>query len=121
MSPSHDEIPAQDASPAHGGPLRSPGTLIEEADLAAAEAINGIPSFDLAGAVCDPVSPAPAPTSVLESTDDAGSHASPSPSQNLTALLSSINPPRTKARINGGMGKSYKRSIVATTAIPIIM
>ena len=34
--------------------------------------------------------------------------------------FSSISPPKTKAKINGGMGKSYKRSIVATTAIPII-
>ena len=35
--------------------------------------------------------------------------------------LTSINPPRTKARINGGIGKSYKRSTVAVTAIPIII
>ena len=34
--------------------------------------------------------------------------------------FSSINPPRTKARINGGIGKSYNLKIVATTAIPII-
>ena len=34
--------------------------------------------------------------------------------------FSSISPPKTKAKINGGMGKSYKRNIVATTAIPII-
>ena len=34
--------------------------------------------------------------------------------------FSSINPPRTKARISGGIGKSYKRIKVATTAIPII-
>ena len=34
--------------------------------------------------------------------------------------FSSISPPKTKAKINGGMGKSYKRSIVAITAIPII-
>ena len=35
--------------------------------------------------------------------------------------FSSINPPNTKARISGGMGKSYKRRAVATTAIPIII
>ena len=34
--------------------------------------------------------------------------------------FSSIKPPRTKAKIYGGIGKSYKRKIVATTAIPII-
>ena len=34
--------------------------------------------------------------------------------------FSSINPPNTKAKIKGGIGKSYKRKIVATTAIPII-
>ena len=34
--------------------------------------------------------------------------------------FSSINPPKTKARIRGGIGKSYKRINVATTAIPII-
>ena len=34
--------------------------------------------------------------------------------------FSSIKPPRTNARIRGGIGKSYKRSTVATTAIPII-
>ena len=34
--------------------------------------------------------------------------------------FSSINPPNTKAKIKGGIGKSYKRNIVATTAIPII-
>ena len=34
--------------------------------------------------------------------------------------FSSINPPRTKAKISGGIGKSYKRKKVATTAIPII-
>ena len=35
--------------------------------------------------------------------------------------FSSINPPKTKAKIKGGIGKSYKRSTVAKTAIPIIM
>tara|TARA_B100002052_G_C15718905_1_gene523174 strand:+ start:716 stop:907 length:192 start_codon:yes stop_codon:yes gene_type:complete len=34
--------------------------------------------------------------------------------------FSSINPPNTKAKINGGIGKSYKRRIVAKNAIPII-
>ena len=34
--------------------------------------------------------------------------------------FSSIKPPNTKARIKGGIGKSYKRRIVATTAMPII-
>jgi predicted membrane protein len=34
--------------------------------------------------------------------------------------FSSINPPKTKAKINGGIGKSYSLKIVATTAIPII-
>ena len=34
--------------------------------------------------------------------------------------FSSINPPRTKAKINGGIGKSYNLKKVATTAIPII-
>ena len=34
--------------------------------------------------------------------------------------FSSIKPPRTKARIKGGIGKSYNRSTVAITAIPII-
>tara|TARA_Y100001958_G_C20662952_1_gene185736 strand:+ start:284 stop:493 length:210 start_codon:yes stop_codon:yes gene_type:complete len=34
--------------------------------------------------------------------------------------FSSINPPSTKARIKGGIGKSYSLNIVATTAIPII-
>ena len=34
--------------------------------------------------------------------------------------FSSINPPRTKAKIKGGIGKSYKRKKVANTAIPII-
>ena len=35
--------------------------------------------------------------------------------------FSSINPPNTKARINGGIGKSYNLKTVATTAIPIII
>ena len=35
--------------------------------------------------------------------------------------FSSINPPRTKAKIKGGIGKSYSLKIVATTAIPIII
>ena len=34
--------------------------------------------------------------------------------------FSSINPPSTKARIRGGIGKSYNLKKVATTAIPII-
>lgn len=34
--------------------------------------------------------------------------------------FSSIKPPRTKAKMSGGIGKSYKRIKVATTAIPII-
>ena len=34
--------------------------------------------------------------------------------------FSSINPPNTKAKINGGIGKSYSLKIVATTAMPII-
>ena len=34
--------------------------------------------------------------------------------------FSSINPPKTKARIKGGIGKSYNLRNVATTAIPII-
>ena len=34
--------------------------------------------------------------------------------------FSSINFPKTNAKINGGIGKSYKRKKVATTAIPII-
>ena len=34
--------------------------------------------------------------------------------------FSSINPPSTKAKINGGIGKSYNLKIVAITAIPII-
>ena len=34
--------------------------------------------------------------------------------------FSSIKPPRTKAKISGGIGKSYKRKKVATTAMPII-
>ena len=34
--------------------------------------------------------------------------------------FSSIKPPNTNASINGGIGKSYSRKIVATTAIPII-
>ena len=34
--------------------------------------------------------------------------------------FSSINPPNPKARINGGIGKSYNLNTVATTAIPII-
>ena len=34
--------------------------------------------------------------------------------------FSSIKPPRTKAKMSGGIGKSYKRINVATTAIPII-
>ena len=34
--------------------------------------------------------------------------------------FSSIKPPSTKAKIRGGIGKSYKRINVATTAIPII-
>ena len=34
--------------------------------------------------------------------------------------FSSINPPSTNANIKGGIGNSYKRKIVATTAIPII-
>ena len=34
--------------------------------------------------------------------------------------FSSINPPKTKARIRGGIGKSYNLKTVATTAIPII-
>ena len=34
--------------------------------------------------------------------------------------FSSIKPPRTNASIRGGIGKLYKRSIVATTAIQII-
>ena len=34
--------------------------------------------------------------------------------------FSSINPPRTNANINGGIGKSYNLKNVATTAMPII-
>ncbi len=34
--------------------------------------------------------------------------------------FSSISPPRTKANIKGGIGKSYNLKNVATTAIPII-
>ena len=34
--------------------------------------------------------------------------------------FSSINPPSTKAKIRGGIGKSYNLKNVATTAIPII-
>ena len=34
--------------------------------------------------------------------------------------FSSIKPPRTNASIRGGIGKLYKRSTVATTAMPII-
>ena len=44
------------------------------------------------------------------------------PSLNNNDLLkfSSIKPPRTNAKISGGIGKSYNRINVATTAIPII-
>ena len=34
--------------------------------------------------------------------------------------FSSISQPSTKAKINGGIGKSYNLKKVATTAIPII-
>ena len=34
--------------------------------------------------------------------------------------FSSINPPSTKAKISGGIGKSYNLKNDATTAIPII-
>ena len=34
--------------------------------------------------------------------------------------FSSIKPPKTKANIKGGIGKSYNLKIVANTAIPII-
>ena len=34
--------------------------------------------------------------------------------------FSSIRPPRTNAKINGGIGNLYKRRPVATIAIPII-
>ena len=34
--------------------------------------------------------------------------------------FSSIKPPNTKARIRGGIGKSYSLKIVAITAMPII-
>ena len=34
--------------------------------------------------------------------------------------FSSINQPKTKANIKGGIGKSYNLKKVATTAIPII-
>ena len=35
--------------------------------------------------------------------------------------FSSINPPKTKAKIKGGIGKSYNLKTVAITAIPIII
>ena len=35
--------------------------------------------------------------------------------------FSSISPTKTKARIRGGIGKSYNLKTVATTAIPIII
>ena len=41
-------------------------------------------------------------------------------SNNDLLKFSSINPPNTKARISGGIGKSYNLKNVATTAIPII-
>ena len=34
--------------------------------------------------------------------------------------FSSIKPPNTKAKISGGIGKSYNLNMVAITAIPII-
>ena len=34
--------------------------------------------------------------------------------------FSSIRPPKTNAKIKGGIGKSYSLKIVAITAIPII-
>lgn len=106
VSPSHDKVHAQDASPAmevkdnlspgpfrtpHRGPLRSPGTLIEEAVQATKEAIHGISTLDVAGATCDLVSSASTSTPALESAGDAGYHASPPPSQILTPLFSSFD------------------------------
>ena len=44
----------------------------------------------------------------------------PSLISNDLLKFSSIKPPRTKANMSGGIGKSYKRIKVATTAIPII-
>ena len=44
----------------------------------------------------------------------------PSLINNDLLKFSSIKPPKTKARIRGGIGKSYNLKIVATTAIPII-
>lgn len=35
--------------------------------------------------------------------------------------FSSMSPPKTKAKIKGGIGKSYNLSTVATAAIPIII
>ena len=44
----------------------------------------------------------------------------PSLINNDLRKFSSINPPKTKANIRGGIGKSKSRKIVAITAIPII-
>ena len=92
----------------HGGLLRSPGTLIEEADQATKEAIHGISTLGVVGAVRDPVSPEPTSTLALDSTGDAGFRVSPlarqsggdaglhalsHPSQDITKQLSSFNTP----------------------------
>ena len=45
----------------------------------------------------------------------------PSLINNDLRRFSSIKPPSTNAKINGGIGKSYSLSTVATTAIPIII
>ena len=44
----------------------------------------------------------------------------PSLINNDRLKFSSIKPPKTKAKIRGGIGKSYNLKIVAITAIPII-
>ena len=75
------------------GPLRSPGTLIEEADQAATEAIHGISTFGVAGAIRDPVSPEPTSTPALEPAGDAGALASPPPFQTRTPSFSSFDTP----------------------------
>ena len=45
----------------------------------------------------------------------------PSLINNDLLKFSSIKPPKTNARIKGGIGKSYNLNIVANTAIPIII
>ncbi len=44
----------------------------------------------------------------------------PSLISNDLLKFSSIKPPNTNANIKGGIGNSYRRKMVATTAIPII-